>query len=102
MSAQRAQQQYQHKSDAEQAVTRAAMLCQDPEFQLWLLRNQPGYSRDNWLPISAEAKEDHTKTILRNTLQCASRSEIATSPEVLKRFLALELEYRHSQEQPVA
>ena len=76
---QRAQQQYQHKSDAEQAVTRAAMLCQDPEFQLWLLRNQPGYSRDNWLPISAEAKEDHTKTILRNTLQCASRSEIATS-----------------------
>lgn len=65
------------KTEGERARIRAVMLCQDQRFRRW--------SNMLWGENSADW--------LRGRLGIASRSELATNPAALKRFLALETRY---------
>jgi hypothetical protein len=68
------------KTEGVRACLRAVLLCKDERFKRWLMGS----------PI--RTKED-TAAGMRAYLGVASRSEIATNPETLKRFLNLEARY---------
>jgi hypothetical protein len=68
------------KTEGVRACLRAVLLCKDERFKRWLMGS----------PI--RTKED-TAAGMRACLDIASRSEIATSPKALARFLDLEARY---------
>ena len=70
---------------AKAAVTRAAMLCQDKAFQEWFMG-----------PVVPGNAASDTAAFMRTYLCVASRSEIATNPVVLRRFLDLERQYQEA------
>ena len=70
---------------AKAAVTRAAMLCQDKAFQEWFMG-----------PVVPGNAAADTAAFMRTYLCVASRSEIATNPVVLRRFLDLERQYQEA------
>jgi hypothetical protein len=84
-----AKESYASKSDMEKAATRAALLCKDRNFQLWLGDGQPLPAR--WTPGDSEM---WAASRLRGVLRVDSRSSIASDPEVYDRFMALETEYK--------
>lgn len=79
-----ARERYANASEGEQAVTRAALLCEDEDFCGWV-RTRAGsiFSRSGvtyWL---------------REQCGIKSRAELATNPDALKRFLELETRFRY-------
>lgn len=70
-------ERYAKSSEGEKAVTRAALLCKDPQF---------------WGFMTA-ADQNECVSRLCDALFIDSRSKLATSPEALTEFLALETEY---------
>lgn len=73
----RAKQAYSDASEGEKAVTRAAMLCSDPEFQSWCHNG---------------GDEVGTAAYLRQALGIQSRKEIASMP-ILEAFKLIEMEF---------
>jgi hypothetical protein len=73
---------YASASPGEKAVTRAVLLCQDERFRKWL-----------W-PIQHQIMTaDDAAANIRINCHIASRSELATNPDALARFLKLEAQY---------
>ena len=79
-------QQYQAKSDAEQAVTRAAMLVKDKEYWAW---------------VSCHSEDDADK-FMKWACLIRSKADISSDPEAYRRFIEHELQYRRSREKPAA
>jgi hypothetical protein len=81
---------YAMKDEGERAVTRAAMLCDEPMFQNWLAKRRG----QTWHPGLSEAtRSGRTAVMLREELDIESRREIAHSHAAFERFAALELEF---------
>lgn len=81
-----AKDRYRERPSAEQAVTRAVLLCKDPAFQSW--------AADQF--CRAVSETDASDSIRAACCEGGSRSLIAVEPKFLQRFLALEHEYRQS------
>ena len=67
------------KSEGEKAVARAGILCNDPDFQRWVIQAAPHSARDN-------AQGFGTADILRAWLGVTTRKALATDADVLERF----------------
>jgi hypothetical protein len=67
------------KSPAERAVIRAAILCSEPRFRVWMAGEDIGASQ--------------TAAMLREACGVESRADIAKDAGALNKFLALETEY---------
>ena len=76
------------KTEGEKAVIRAVMLCKDASFKTW--------AGNNCLPT--ETKLDTTRwarSVILFECGISSRRELATNPEALKKFLALETDFKY-------
>ena len=69
-----------HKTPAERAVIRAAILCSEPSFRIWMAGED----------ISSAA----AAAMLREACGVSSRADIAKDPDALDRFIKLETEYK--------
>lgn len=72
-------ERYDAADEGEKAVVRANLLTGDPAFQKWCDAITPAQAGD-YIRVKCGIK---------------SRGELATNPEALKRFLALETRYRY-------
>ena len=70
---------HKEKSEGEKAVARAGILCNDPDFQRWVIQAAPHSARDN-------AQGFGTADILRAWLGVTTRKALATDADVLERF----------------
>jgi hypothetical protein len=68
-----------HKTPAERAVIRAAILCSEPRFRIWMAGED----------ISTTAAAQ----MLREACGVESRADIGKDPDALDRFVKLETEY---------
>ena len=84
--ARKAREQYESRPAVEQAVTRAAMLVKDKEYWAWV----------------GCYNEDDADKFMKWSCQIRSKADINSDPEAYRRFIAHELEYRHSREKPAA
>ena len=80
-AAERARAAYDNATPGEKAVTRAVLLCQDERFIGWA-KWKPDYGL-----------ERGASGFIRLRCGVLSRSELATNPDALARFLALEAQY---------
>lgn len=71
------------KTPQQKAVARCAILCEDPAFMDWLCR------REKIARPTGRASAE----IVRTTLQCQSRRDIAADPNVFDRWLKLVGDY---------
>lgn len=76
-------ERYQQLNDGEQAVARAGVLCNDNAFCEWANKQ-----------ARAIMTRDGVVDWMRAECGVKSRADIATDPEALKRFLAMETAYR--------
>jgi hypothetical protein len=72
-----------HKTDGEQAVAAAGMLCRQPQFQAWLLETG----------LTDEISEAHAADAVCKFCKIDSRAELATNPEALRLFNGLRLQF---------
>lgn len=77
---------YATSGERERAVTRAAMLCGDVQFQVWLWRKTGTICED----------DDEASHALRRFLGVTSRGEISSDDRAYQAFIALEIEYRQA------
>ena len=75
---------YQDLDDGPQAVVRAAILCCEEPFRIWLCGSDHAIEKD-------------AATLLRTECGISSRSELATNPTALAAFVELENRYRDHQ-----
>lgn len=71
------------RTEGEQAVAAAGMLCRNPDFQRWC------YVRDAFF----EPSEDGAKAYIYQVCGILSRAELASQPEARKRFDAMRLAF---------
>lgn len=74
---------YASLSAPEKAVQRAGMLGDDPRFQAWVINR-----------VGRKLNASECAAYIRHECGVRSRSEIATDPEALRAFIALETAYR--------
>ena len=87
---------YRAASERERAVKRAAILCNDPIFQVWLAQVMGrGFqlNESNWSSLDRTAA---TADNLRKILNIKSRTEIADNDAAYNAFIKLETECRQS------
>lgn len=86
-----AKARYAMAGEAEKAVTRAAILCEDPGFQTWITR------KTHKMAIPQDGLVGNGKVAafrLRQLLRISSRAKIGIEESAFNAFLALEIEYR--------
>lgn len=88
-------ERYAQSDEGTQAVTRAALLCSEQDFQRWIIpTGKPvltkGMDHEAIRRAIAEAAADE----LRNRIDVRSRKELATDPDALARFLDLEARFK--------
>jgi len=92
---------YSGKSAMEKAVARAAILCDDPEFQRWIASTaKPGGI--TFIEGDFNDPGDVAASMLRDRLKIKSRAEIGTDERAYQEFLRIEHQYRESAFAPQA
>lgn len=96
----RAREVYANSDPDKKAITRAALLCQDAEFQLWIGAKFPHTAVPRDLIEGARdqegAEEKVAAFLLRKCIGINSRSQIGTEQAAYTAFIRLESDYRES------